>query len=63
MAVMSFLASLPSEFDTPKSHILSSPEISLLQETFNRLLHTEIPLSIQISNTLVSKNSNNEQVK
>ena len=27
MAVMSFLASLPSEFDTAKSQILSSPEI------------------------------------
>ena len=30
MAVMSFLASLPLEFDTAKSHILSSPEISSL---------------------------------
>ena len=30
MAVMSFLASLPSEFDTAKSHILSSPKISSL---------------------------------
>ena len=35
MAVMSFLASLPSEFDTTKSHILSRPEISSLQETFS----------------------------
>ena len=40
MAVMSFLASLPSEFDTAKSLILSSFEISLLQETFSRLLRT-----------------------
>ena len=30
MAVMSFLASFPSEFDTAKSQILSSPEISWL---------------------------------
>ena len=35
MAVMSFLASLPSEFDTAKSWILSSPEISSLKETFS----------------------------
>ena len=40
MTVMSFLASPPSEFDTAKSHILSSPAISSLQETFNRLLRT-----------------------
>ena len=30
IAVMSFLASRPSEFDTAKSHILSTPEISSL---------------------------------
>ena len=40
IAVMSFLASLPSEFDTVKSQILSSHEISSLQETFNKLLRT-----------------------
>ena len=63
MAVMSFLASLPSEFDTAKSHILSSPKMSSLQETFNRLLRIEISPSIQMSNALVSKNSNYEPVK
>ena len=63
MVVMSFLASLPLEFDTAKSHILLSPEISSLQETFSRLLHTKISPSIQISNALVSKNSNYEPVK
>ena len=63
MAIMSFLASLPSEFDTVKSHILSSPKISSLQETFKRLLRTGISPSIQMSNALVSKNSNYEPVK
>ena len=46
MTVMSFLASLPSEFDTAKSQIISSLEISLLQETFNCLLRTDISPSI-----------------
>ena len=63
MAVMSFLVSLPSEFDTAKSQFLSSPEISSLQETFSRLLRIEISPSIQKSNALVSKNSNYEPVK
>ena len=63
MDYLEFLASLLSKFDTVKSHILSSPEISLLQETFNRLLRTEISPSIQMSNALVSKNSNYEPVK
>ena len=43
---MSFLASLPLEFDTVKSQILSSPEISSLKETFSRLLHIEISPAI-----------------
>ena len=63
MAVMSFLAILPSEFDTTKSQILSSFENSLLQETFSRLLRTKIFPSIQMSNALVSKNSNYEPLK
>ena len=63
MAVMGFLASLPSEFDTTKSQILSSFEISSLQETFNWLLRTKSFPSIQMSNALVSKNSNYEPVK
>ena len=40
MVFMSFLASFPSEFDMAKSQILSSPDISWLQETFSRLLRT-----------------------
>ena len=63
MAVMSFLASLPSEFDTAKSQILSSPEISSLQETFSRLSCTEISPSIHMRNALANKNSNYEPVK
>ena len=63
MAIMSFLASLPSKFDTAKSHILSSIEISSLQKTFNWLLRTKISPSTQMSNALVSKNSNYEPVK
>ena len=63
MAVMSCLASLSSKFDTIKSQILSSPEISLLPETFSQLLRKEISPSIQMSNVLVSKNSNYEPVK
>ena len=47
MEVMSFLVGLPLEFDTTKSHILSSPEISSLQETFSRLFRTKISPSIQ----------------
>ena len=46
MTVMSFLASIPSEFDMAKSQILSSLEISFLQETFNRLLRIYISPSI-----------------
>ena len=63
MTVMSFLSSLPSEFDTTKSQILSSPEISSLHETFSLLLRTKISPSIQMSNALVNKNSKYESVK
>ena len=35
MAIMSFLAGLSLEFDTTKSHILSSYEISLVEDTFS----------------------------
>ncbi|KAJ6876727.1 hypothetical protein NC651_029663 [Populus alba x Populus x berolinensis] len=34
MVVMSFLPGLPSEFETAKSHILSSSKISLVQDVF-----------------------------
>ena len=37
MAVMGFLAALPSEFDSVKAQILASPEILSFQETFSRI--------------------------
>ena len=41
MTIMSFLASLPFEFEAAKSQSLSSPKISSLEEVFSRVLHTE----------------------
>ena len=35
MAVMGFLATLPSKYDSVKTQILSSPKVSSFQETFN----------------------------
>ena len=52
MAVMGILAALPSEYDSAKAQILSSPKISSLQETFSRILRTEV--SSSSSPTLVS---------
>ena len=52
MAVMSFLTSLPSKFDTPKSQILSNPEIY----SYRKLLVGYY--EIQVSNAMVSKNNN-----
>ena len=52
MTVMRFLAALPSEYDSAKARILSSPEISSLQETFSKILRTEV--SSSSSPTLVS---------
>ena len=40
MAIMSFLAGLPSELETAKSQILASLEISSLHDTFTRVLRT-----------------------
>ena len=60
MTVMSFLAGLRPEFDAVKSQILSSPEISSLQETFTRILRTENQLSVAPSHptsALVSQNT------
>ena len=60
MAVMGFLAALPSEYVYVKAHILSRPEISSFQEAFNRILRTEIssstPPSAQMSSALVGRN-------
>ena len=52
MAVMGFLAALPSEYNLAKAQILSSPEISSVQETFSRILRIEV--SSSSSPTLVS---------
>ena len=61
MAVMGFLAALPSKYDSAKAQILSSPKISSFQETFRKILRTETssstPPSAQMSNVLVGQNS------
>ena len=54
MAVMEFLVGLPSEYDSTKAQILSSLEISSIQETFSRILRTEISSSSVSSPTLIS---------
>ena len=57
--MMGFLATLPSEYDSIKAQILSRSEISSFQETFSRILRTEIssPTSpTQMSSALVSWN-------
>ena len=60
MVVMGFLVALPSEYESIKAQILSSPEISSFQETFNGLLRTETssstPPYAQMSNALVGRN-------
>ena len=53
MAIMSFLAGLSPEFEAAKSQILSSPEISSLQDVFSRVLRTENTQSVQSSSALV----------
>ncbi|KAK2992477.1 hypothetical protein RJ640_011616 [Escallonia rubra] len=54
MAAMSFLSALPPEFDTAKSQILSSTDITSLQEVFSRVLRTESTSSNQQSSVLVA---------
>ena len=41
MVVMSFMAGIPSEFDTTKSQFLSCSGISIQHHTFSRILHIE----------------------
>ncbi|KAM7509738.1 hypothetical protein LguiB_008613 [Lonicera macranthoides] len=65
MAIMSFLAGLPAEFETAKNQILSSPEISSLQEVYSRVLRTEGVSPVQtplvpFNSALVSKNNESE---
>ncbi|KAG8661786.1 hypothetical protein MANES_01G039012v8 [Manihot esculenta] len=56
MAVMSFLAGLPPEFETAKSQILSDSEISSLHDVFTRVLRTESPIPSHPTSALVSRN-------
>ena len=41
MAMMGFPATLPSEYESIKVQIFSSPNISSFQETFSGILHIE----------------------
>ena len=54
MVVMGFLATLPSEYDYVKTQILSSPEVSSFQETFSKILRTEISLPVLASTQMRS---------
>ncbi|XP_060192237.1 uncharacterized protein LOC132621811 isoform X2 [Lycium barbarum] len=54
MAIISFFAELPSEFETAKSQILSSSEITSLKDVFSWVLRTESTSNQQI-NELVAK--------
>ena len=60
MAVMGFLAALPSEYESINAQILSNLEISSFQEKFSRILRTDTssstPPSAQMSNALVGRN-------
>ena len=42
MVVMGFLAALSYEYDYVRTQILSTLEVSSFQETFSRILRTEI---------------------
>ena len=60
MAMMGFLAALPSDYDYVKEQIQSSPEISSFQETFSRILRIETSSSTPstlISGALVGRNN------
>ncbi|XP_034899590.1 uncharacterized protein [Populus alba] len=61
IAVMSFLAGLPSEFDAARTQILSSSEITTLHDNFTRILRSEGSRSAPlITSTLVSRGTLNE---
>ncbi|XP_060960160.1 uncharacterized protein LOC133031000 [Cannabis sativa] len=57
MAIMSFLAGLSSEFDSAKSQVLSSSDVSSLQDVFTRVLRTETTSSTPLNSALVSRNN------
>ncbi|KAG8633424.1 hypothetical protein MANES_18G104116v8 [Manihot esculenta] len=61
MAVMSFLAGLPPEFETAKSQVLSDSEISSLHDVFTRILRTESPIPSHPTSALVSRNDSGKQ--
>ena len=61
MVVMGFLAALPSKYDSTKAQILSNLEISSLQETFSRILRTEV--SSSSSPTLVSAHTSSALIR
>ena len=66
LTVMSFLAGLPSEFETAKSQILSGSEISSLQDVFSRVLRTENSSTVQpaqANSALVSRHNTFEAGK
>ena len=60
MAVMGFLAALPSEYDYVKMQIMSSLKVSSFQEMFSRILRIEISSSTlpsaHMSSALVGRN-------
>ena len=61
---MGFLAALPSEYDSTKVQILSNLKISSFQETFSRILRTEISSPTpptQMSSALVGRNIGESQ--
>lgn len=58
MAIMSFLAGLGSQFESAKSQILSSTELTTLVEVFSRVLRTdnhkgEVSSTPQVHNALI----------
>lgn len=60
MAVMSFLAGLPTEFDGAWTQILSNPEIASLHDTFSWVLRVEgSRSSSNVTSALVSLNNVN----
>ena len=63
-----FFAALPFEYDSTKAQILSSSEISSLQETFSRILRIEVSssssptfVSAQTSSTLIGQTIESER--
>ena len=70
LAVLGFLAALPFEYDSAKAQILSSPEISSLQETFSRILRTAVSssslptlVSAQTSSTLIRLSQRGNEIE